>query len=161
MESLPPGALREFGPWHPLDDEGLTAAPDAPGAIQVCRADRSLVQYPSGKSAMVFYVYAARSVRDAMRKLFGDELDTPGARGEGPLAFRWCAGGDDAECGSKASTTTSAANLGGPRSCIPTTTTTTTNKPQPLSAGPGAVLTLMGCIGPNTEPSLGQRGPRV
>ncbi len=96
MESLPPGALREFGPWHPLDDEGLTAAPDAPGAIQVCRADRSLVQYPSGKSAMVFYVYAARSVRDAMRKLFGDELDTPGARGEGPLAFRWCAGGDDA-----------------------------------------------------------------
>jgi len=45
---------------------------------------------------MVFYFYAARSVREALRKLFDDELDTPGARGEGPLMFRCCLGGDDA-----------------------------------------------------------------
>ena len=86
-----------FGAWHPLDDVHVRdAAPDAPGAVQLKRADGTLVVYPRGKSAMVFYFYAARSVREALRRLFRDELDESGARGEGPLVFRVCPGGDDA-----------------------------------------------------------------
>jgi hypothetical protein len=86
-----------FGVWIPLDDEHLRRdAPDVPGAVQLRRADASLVQYPRGRSAMVFYFYAARSVREALRRLFRDELDEPGARGEGPLVFRFVVGGDDA-----------------------------------------------------------------
>lgn len=88
----------QFDDWLPLDAQTvLERAPDVPGAVQLCRADRSLVTYPTGKSAMVFYFYAARSVRDALRKLFDDELEAPGARGEGPLLFRCCLGGDDAQ----------------------------------------------------------------
>jgi hypothetical protein len=83
-----------FGPWHPLTADDVAAhAPDEPGAVQLRRADASLVQYPRGRSAMVFYFYAARSVREALRRLFRDELDEPGARGEGALAFRWSLGG--------------------------------------------------------------------
>ena len=63
--------------------------------MQLRRADGSLVAYPRGKSAMVFYFYAARSVREALRRVFADELAEPGARGEGPLVFRVCAGGDE------------------------------------------------------------------
>ena len=91
------GSALAFGEWHALDDEHvLRDAPDAPGAVQLKRADGALVQYPRGKSAMVFYFYAARSVREALRRLFRDELDEPGARGEGALVFRVCEGGDAA-----------------------------------------------------------------
>ncbi|MDP2341561.1 MAG: hypothetical protein Q8O67_11415 [Deltaproteobacteria bacterium] len=86
-----------FGDWHPLTNEGLKAADDAPGAVQLSRADRSLVEYPKGKSAMVFYFYAARSMREALRRLFHDELETPGSRGEGVLAFRTLTGGSDVQ----------------------------------------------------------------
>jgi hypothetical protein len=86
----------EFGPWLPLDDAHLEDVTDGPGAVQLGRADRSLVDYPRGRSAMVFYFYAARSMREALRRLFADELDEPGARGEGPLVFRVCPGGHDA-----------------------------------------------------------------
>lgn len=85
----------EFGPWQPLDDAHVQELPDAPGAVQLGRADRSLVDYPRGKSAMVFYFYAARSMREAVRRLFADELQEPGTRGEGALVVRVCAGGDD------------------------------------------------------------------
>lgn len=86
-----------FGAWHPLDDEHVRmAAPDAPGAVQLRRADGTLLVYPRGKSAMVFYFYAARSVREALRRLFRDELEQAGARGEGPLVFRVCPGDDEA-----------------------------------------------------------------
>jgi hypothetical protein len=85
----------EFGPWSPLDDAHLEEAADAPGAVQLGRADRRLVAYPTGRSAMVFYFYAARSMREATRRLFADELAEPGARGEGPLVWRACPGGDD------------------------------------------------------------------
>jgi hypothetical protein len=85
----------EFGPWSPLDDAHLVALADAPGAVQLGRADRRLIAYPTGRSAMVFYFYAARSMREATRRLFADELVEPGARGEGSLVWRACPGGDD------------------------------------------------------------------
>lgn len=85
-----------FGDWVPLTPEGLNAAIDGPAAVQLCRADKSLIEYPSGKSTMVFYFYAARSAREALRRLFADELEEPGARGEGALLFRTCAGGEEA-----------------------------------------------------------------
>jgi len=84
----------EFGPWLPLDDTHVLGLEDVAGAVQLGRADRSLVDYPRGKSAMVFYFYAARSMREALRRMFADELAEPGARGEGPLVFRVCAGGE-------------------------------------------------------------------
>lgn len=86
-----------FGPWWPLSPEGVqTHAPDGPAAVQLCRADKALVRYPRGKSTIVFYFYAARSARDALSRVFADEIDAPGARGQGPLAFRLLAGGDAA-----------------------------------------------------------------
>jgi hypothetical protein len=83
----------EFGPWRPLDEAHLNEVPDAPGGVQLSRADRRLVQYPRGRSAMVFYLYAARSMREALRRLFADELTAPGSRGEGALVWRVCPGG--------------------------------------------------------------------
>lgn len=85
-----------FGGWLPLDAEGISSAPDAPCAVQVATRDRRLIAYPSGKSTMVFYFYAARSARGALERLFRDELLEPGARGQGPLSFRVLVGGDDA-----------------------------------------------------------------
>ena len=84
----------EFGPWRPLDAAHLHEVPDGPGGIQLGRADRRLIDYPRGRSAMVFYLYAARSMREALRRLFADELSTPGSRGEGALVWRACPGGD-------------------------------------------------------------------
>lgn len=86
-----------FGEWIPLSADGVARAVDAPGAVQLCRLDKSLIDYPKGKSTMVFYFYAGRSVREALKKVFADELDEPGARGEGALAFRFLAGGDEAK----------------------------------------------------------------
>jgi len=89
--------MAAFGNWIDLDAAHVADAPDAPGAVQLGRADRQLVQYPKGKSAMVFYFHAARSVREALRRVFADELEEPGARGEGPLVFRYFLGEDDAQ----------------------------------------------------------------
>ncbi len=86
-----------FGEWIPLTAAGLLLATEGAGAVQLCRADKSLIEYPKGKSTMVFYFYAGRSVRDALRKVFADEIDEAGARGEGPLSFRFLAGGDEAK----------------------------------------------------------------
>ncbi len=77
-----------FEDWQSLTRDVVNAAADAPGAVQLCTRDRRLIAYPKGKSAMVFYFYAARSVREALLRLFADELDVPGARGEGALSFR-------------------------------------------------------------------------
>ncbi len=74
-----------FGAWVALDDD---AVPDAPAAVQVRRRD-GLVVYPRGKSAMVYYFYAATSARTTLRDAFADELARPGARGQGPLLARW------------------------------------------------------------------------
>ena len=45
---------------------------------------------------MVFYFYAARSAREALLRLFKEELEDRGSRGQGPLAFRVLVGGDEA-----------------------------------------------------------------
>lgn len=86
-----------FGAWIPLTRDGVERAPDEPAAVQISTEDRRLVQYPKGKSAMVFYFYASRSAREALRRAFADELEERGARGEGPLAFRVLVGGDAAK----------------------------------------------------------------
>ncbi len=85
-----------FSDWQPLTRTGVETCGEGPGAVQLCRLDKSLIEYPKGKSTMVFYFYAARSMREALRRLFADELDEPGSRGEGALAWRIEAGGDDA-----------------------------------------------------------------
>lgn len=85
-----------FGEWLALDVAGVSSAPDAAAAVQVSRRDRSLVQYAKGKSAMVFYFYAARSAREALRRVFADEIEQTGSRGQGPLAFRVLVGDDAA-----------------------------------------------------------------
>lgn len=80
-----------FSSWYPLTDEGIAEhAPKGPAAIQVRRAD-GLVDYPSGKSAMVWYGYL-EEVEETLREVFADEIDEPGARGHGPLQFRYMTG---------------------------------------------------------------------
>jgi hypothetical protein len=77
-----------FSQWFPLTAGGVAGAPDAPAAVQLCTQDRHLQTYPKGKSAMVFYFFAARSAREALLRLFADEIAQPGVRGEGALVFR-------------------------------------------------------------------------
>lgn len=57
-----------FCPWYPLAEAGVHA-PAAEGVLQVRIAD-GLVEYPSGKSAMVHYEHA-RDVRAAAVALAG------------------------------------------------------------------------------------------
>lgn len=78
----------DLGAWRPLTTEGLAEAADAPAAVQLRRRE-GLVAYPTGKSAMVFYFFARTSARTALSTHFADELATPGARGHGPLLFRF------------------------------------------------------------------------
>lgn len=49
----------KFGPWYPLDD-GPAHAADGPGVFQIRAQD--LLDYPTGKTAMVHY-QLARDVR--------------------------------------------------------------------------------------------------
>jgi hypothetical protein len=84
-----------FGPWLPLTRAGVEQASGLPAAVQLATEDRRLVHYPKGKSAMVFYFYAARAAREALLRVFADELETRGSRGEGPLVFRQLVGGND------------------------------------------------------------------
>ncbi|MBV8762738.1 MAG: hypothetical protein JO257_35970 [Deltaproteobacteria bacterium] len=52
----------QFCPWYPLADAG-THAPAAEGVLQV-RLATGLIDYPTGKSAMVHYAYAT-NVRES------------------------------------------------------------------------------------------------
>lgn len=82
-----------FSSWYALTEESLEAnAPDEPAAIQVRRTG-GLVDYPSGKSAMVFYGLAD-DVAARLAELFDDELAAPGTRGFGSLQFRYYIGDD-------------------------------------------------------------------
>jgi hypothetical protein len=80
-----------FGEWVPLDVIRVATAPDGPAAVQVRRAV-GLVDYPAGKSAMVYYFFASKSARMALVDLFADEIEAPGTRGQGPLWFRFLEG---------------------------------------------------------------------
>lgn len=77
-----------FLEWFPLSASGLEHAPEGAAAVQLRRAD-GLVRYPKGKSAMVYYFYAGENARDAIKKLFADEIEKSGARDEGELWFRY------------------------------------------------------------------------
>jgi hypothetical protein len=77
-----------FGDWYPLTEAGVDGAPRGPAAVQLRRA-LGLVRYPRGRSAMVYYFYAADDAARALTTLFADELATPGARGYGALWFRF------------------------------------------------------------------------
>ena len=68
----------------PLDDASI---PDAPAALQFRRA-HGLVPYPTGKSAMVYYAYAATSARDAVTAFAA--RDDVGAHA--PVLVRWIQG---------------------------------------------------------------------
>lgn len=55
-----------FVPWYPLA-EASRHAPSSPGVYQV-RVEKGLIEYPTGKSAMIHYG-AARDVRQAVSEL--------------------------------------------------------------------------------------------
>lgn len=57
-----------FGRWHRLD-QAAAEAPSAPGVFQIKLA-RGLIDYPTGKSAMIRYG-AARDLRAAVIELAG------------------------------------------------------------------------------------------
>ncbi|MCP4502783.1 MAG: hypothetical protein GY822_22825 [Deltaproteobacteria bacterium] len=78
-----------FSKWFPLDVVSIRGkAPDAAGAIQL-RAASGVLDYPTGKSAMVFYFFSQESMQKSLLKHFDDEIYEPGARGKGPLLFRF------------------------------------------------------------------------
>lgn len=77
----------EFGPWIPLTYDGVAQAPEGPAALQV-RREHGLLRYPEGRSAMVFYAFAATGARGALGRRFADELNEAGAEGQGPLLYR-------------------------------------------------------------------------
>lgn len=80
-----------FSSWYELTEDGLEAnAPEGKAAVQVRRAD-GLVDYPSGKSAMVWYGLVD-DVAGVLREQFADELQEPGACGYGALEFRYYTG---------------------------------------------------------------------
>lgn len=77
-----------FSEWYSLTFRDVDEhAPAGPAAVQVRRAE-GLVDYPTGKSAMVFYFFAETSARAALARVFDDELHEAGVRGHGELWFR-------------------------------------------------------------------------
>lgn len=87
--------MRQFSSWFPLTEEGIERAPEGPAALHV-RREEGLVDYPGGKSAMVYYTFAESDARSVLRDTFEREIQTPGARGEGPLLFRYLEGDERA-----------------------------------------------------------------
>ena len=89
--------MRQFSSWYPLTEDGIADhAPDGAAALQIKRQE-GLVDYASGKSAMLCYFYAGDRAGDALRKRFDEEIANPGALGQGPLLFRYLEGEDDAK----------------------------------------------------------------
>ena len=62
-----------FGPWYPLADAG-DLAPAEPGVLQLRRA-HGLVDYPRGKSAMVWYAHGhdVRAAATALAITYADQ----------------------------------------------------------------------------------------
>lgn len=77
-----------FSGWYPLDAHHTEKILlPGPTAIQV-RAAEGLIDYPRGKSAMLYFCFAVRDPKSTMEDLFADELIHPGCRGRGALWFR-------------------------------------------------------------------------
>jgi hypothetical protein len=87
----------QFTSWYPLDAAGIdNHAPETPAAVEI-RVEEGLVDYASGRrSAMVCYFYASENARETLEDLYEDEIDNPGARGHGPLLFRYIDGSERA-----------------------------------------------------------------
>lgn len=81
--------MQQFSSWYPLTRQGVeTHAPEAPAVLQIRRRE-GLVDYEEGRSAMVCYLFASESAHAMLLDFFSEEIDEPGARGEGPLQFRY------------------------------------------------------------------------
>jgi len=88
--------MRGFTNWQRLTKESVEQhAPDGLAALQVKRVG-GLVNYPSGKSAMLWYGYASENAGATLTEHFEDELRQPGTRGYGTLRFRYIPGGQQA-----------------------------------------------------------------
>ena len=89
--------------WIPLTPASAKSLSDVPGLYEVKVDSKQLVQYPTGKSAMVFY--GKTDSRKSLRAAVEEDWYSPGkeaVRTEwsalGPLVFRWAAAPDpDAE----------------------------------------------------------------
>lgn len=81
-----------FSEWYALNESMVNSVLDpGPGAIQV-RVAEGLVDYPHGKSAMVYFFFASNDARAALCEIFSDEMKEPGCRAQGPLWFRYLQG---------------------------------------------------------------------
>lgn len=88
---------RQFSSWYPLTESGVREhAPEEAAALQVRRAE-GLVDYPEGRSAMLFYYHTSKNAAVLLRREFADELEEPGVRGYGPLEFRYLTGDQSRE----------------------------------------------------------------
>ena len=86
--------MLRFTSWFDLREEEVKAnAPAGPAALQVRQA-RGLLEYPTGKSAMVWYGYAEESARGLLAEEFAEELREPGVGEHGPQQFRFMEGGE-------------------------------------------------------------------
>ncbi len=86
--------IQPFTSWFDLNHHSISLhAPTDPCALQVRRAS-GLVDYPTGKSAMVWYGYADNPRRALIARFadLGDEWHHPQY---GPLRFRYLKGGQD------------------------------------------------------------------
>ena len=83
-------------PWAPLTLENVETLSDVPGLYEVKVDGRNPIQYPSGKSAMVFYGITddRKSLRLALLEdWFSAGKDAIRAQwaAVGPMVFRWAA----------------------------------------------------------------------
>ena len=76
-----------FTSWTPLSNEALEAAPVGHAAVQLRRAE-GLVQYPRGMNTLVCFLFCD-DIEVSLTRLCQQELEQPGALGQGPLWFRY------------------------------------------------------------------------
>ena len=74
--------MSRYSNWFPLTEEGLEESGlSGPAALQVRRA-QGVVDYGEFKSAMVWYGYASEDGAATLRKVFAEELNHAGERGQ-------------------------------------------------------------------------------
>lgn len=84
--------MDRYSTWFPLNEEGIEASGICGAAAVQVRREQGLVDYGAGKSAMVWYGYFSEDSDRKLSEVFRDELEQPGARGQGPLLFRFYSG---------------------------------------------------------------------